>query len=62
MLSDRTYIQGDDAGGITINLSALKTPPTLQDIQTIPVMLDAGVLLDSFEARAKAKAIGYLTR
>lgn len=61
MYSDRGFNPEEEYGGIAIRFNSLTPPPSLQDIQTIPAMLDVGVLQDAYEARVKAKDLGYIT-
>jgi hypothetical protein len=61
LLSDRTYQDGDSAGGIRISLKFLKPPVNYQDVLTLSPMYELGVLQDVYEVRAKAMEIGYLT-
>ena len=60
-LSDRTYRPGDPAGGIKISLKFLQEQITSEDIKTLPLMLESGILQDVYTARAKALQLGYLT-
>jgi hypothetical protein len=61
LMGDRTYTDGDDAGGISISFKFLKPPINYQDVLTLAPMFELGVFKDMYEVRAKAKEIGYLT-
>lgn len=61
LMGDRTYQEGDDAGGISITFRFLKPPVNYQDVLTLAPMFELGVLEDVYVVQAKAKEIGYLT-
>ena len=61
LMGDRTYQEGEEAGGGAITFKFLKAPINYQDVLTLTPMWELGVFKDMYEVRAKAKEIGYLT-